>query len=234
MKQQISRRDFIKLLPLLSTTYFLPRFPAAEKAKNILVLVFDALSAPHISTFGYPRNTMPRLNKWLERTTVFHNHYANGTFTTPGTATLLTGTLPWTSRAFNVDGDVAPQYVDTNIFKQFSDLGYFGFAYTHNPLADLLLRQFRGSIDEYFPEHQFFLENNWLEGALINDIDTAVLSARQIITDTDRVSNSPARTAIWLKSGASGCSTIIKTFSPTGCPAWVPTVTSSSKTASIG
>jgi arylsulfatase A-like enzyme len=189
MKRRISRRDFIKLSSLLSTTYFFPRFQAAEKTKNVLVLVFDALSAPHISHYGYPRQTMPKLGKWLEHATVFHNHYAGGTFTTPGTATLLTGTLPWTSRAFNVDGDVAPQYVDANIFNKFSSQGYYGFAYTHNPLADLLLRQFRASIDEYFPEHQFFLENNWLESLLINDIDTAVLSARQIITDTDRVSN---------------------------------------------
>jgi len=188
-KQLTSRREFFKLFSLLSTTYFLPKARAAEKTQNVLVLVFDALSASHIVEHGYPRQTMPHLSSWLERATVFHNHYAGGTFTTPGTATLLTPTLPWTSRAFNVDGDVAPQYVDTNIFKQFSDNGYYGFAYTHNPLADLLLRQFRTSIDEYFPEHQFFLENNLLESLLINDIDTAVLSARQIITDTDKVSN---------------------------------------------
>ena len=111
--------------------------------------------------YGYPRMTMPNLEKLLDRATVYHQHHAGGTFTTPGTATLLTGTLPWTHRAYNVDGTIIPEQIQQNMFTQFSERGYYGFAYTHNPLADLLLRQFRSSIDQYFPEHEFFLENNW-------------------------------------------------------------------------
>lgn len=190
MNPSISRRDFLKFSSLLSSTYFLPQKAAAQQKENVLVLVFDAWSAAHISQLGYPRRTMPNLGKLLDRATVYHQHYAGGTFTTPGTATLLTGTLPWTHRAYNVDGSVIPDQINTNIFNQFTKAGYYGFAYSHNPLADLLLRQFRSSIDQYFPEHEFFLRESWMERLLINDIDNAVLAARQILTDTDIPANS--------------------------------------------
>jgi hypothetical protein len=50
---------------------------------------------------------------------VYHNHYAGGNYTTPGTASLLTGTLPWKHRAFQPGGNVDEAYVEKNIFSAF-------------------------------------------------------------------------------------------------------------------
>ncbi|MDH5646998.1 MAG: sulfatase-like hydrolase/transferase, partial [Candidatus Heimdallarchaeota archaeon] len=89
--------------------------------QNILIIVFDTLSAENISLYGYARETMPNLSRIADRATVYHQHYAGGPFTTPGTASLLTGTYPWTHRAFGIQGKVIDKFIDKNIFSLFSD-----------------------------------------------------------------------------------------------------------------
>jgi len=62
---------------------------------NVLVIVFDTLSAAHTSVDGYPRRTTPHLERFAERATVYHRHHSAGNFANPGTASLLTGAYPW-------------------------------------------------------------------------------------------------------------------------------------------
>ncbi|MGH8294272.1 MAG: sulfatase-like hydrolase/transferase, partial [Steroidobacteraceae bacterium] len=75
---------------------------AAASRPNIVLLTIDALSAPHMSLYGYARPTTPELAKFARGAMVFERAYANGNFTTPGIATILTGTLPWTNRALTL------------------------------------------------------------------------------------------------------------------------------------
>ena len=53
---------------------------------NFIIMVFDTFSARHLPLRGYPRDTTPNISRLAERATVFHNHYAGGNYTTPGTA----------------------------------------------------------------------------------------------------------------------------------------------------
>ncbi len=76
--------------------------PAGTGRPNIILLTIDALSAPHMSLYGYARPTTPELAQFARGATVFERAYANGNFTTPGVATILTGTLPWTHRALTL------------------------------------------------------------------------------------------------------------------------------------
>jgi arylsulfatase A-like enzyme len=69
---------------------------------NIVLLTIDALSAPHMSLYGYSRPTTPELAKFAQGAVTFDRAYANANFTTPGVATILTGTLPWTNRALQL------------------------------------------------------------------------------------------------------------------------------------
>ncbi len=69
---------------------------------NIVLLTIDALSAQHMSLYGAERPTTPSLDAFARQATVFDRAYANGNFTTAGVATILTGTRPWTHRAFEV------------------------------------------------------------------------------------------------------------------------------------
>lgn len=69
---------------------------------NIVLLSIDALSAQHMSLYGYSRPTTPELGQFAQGAVTFDRAYANANFTTPGIATILTGTLPWTHRALQL------------------------------------------------------------------------------------------------------------------------------------
>jgi arylsulfatase A-like enzyme len=163
MKAHFSRRDFLRaaglfpvglgLAPLFSGVRALAQ--PGGTPQNVLLLVFDAFSANHIPFLGYARKTTPSLQRLAERAIVYHNHYAGGNFTTPGTASLLTGALPWTHRAFNLNGEVAAAYADKSLFSVFPD--HFRIAYSHNPIANVLLQQFSSQIDEYVPWSRLML-----------------------------------------------------------------------------
>ncbi len=75
---------------------------ARSARPNIVLLTIDALSAQHMSLYGAKRPTTPSLDAFARHATVFDRAYANANFTTAGVATILTGTRPWTHRAFEV------------------------------------------------------------------------------------------------------------------------------------
>jgi arylsulfatase A-like enzyme len=153
MKKEFSRRDFLKVsasIPLLKLAMdFSPGESLLRDVNgpNILVIVFDALSATNVSLYGYPRETTPNLSRFAEQATVYYRHYAGGSFTSPGTASILTGTYPWTNRAFHLYGTVARDFVQRNLFHSFSEDDYHRMVFTHNDLATMLLYQFGDDIE---------------------------------------------------------------------------------------
>jgi choline-sulfatase len=182
MNGSYSRRDFLKLAGLLSFSTAAPSFmrglqaarqPQAGK-KNVLIVVFDAFSAYHLSFHGYGRETTPNIARLAERAVVYHNHYAGGSYSTPGTASLLTGVLPWKHRAFKFYSKVIEEYADKTIFHAFDDC--YRIAYSHNPLVNALLDQFAPDLEDYIPLEQFLLTNESLIHSLFrNDNDIATI-----------------------------------------------------------
>lgn len=183
MSSRFNRRDFLKLasslplglvIPPLAKT-FAPIEPLQEGKKNVLIIVFDAFSAFHLPVYGYSRDTTPNISRLAERAIVYHNHYAGGNFTTPGTASLLTGSLPWSHRAFQQYGTVTESFVDKNIFKAFED--YHRIAYSHNPLVNVLFRQFIQDLDDYIPPERLMLTSDSMITSLFSgDEDIATVS----------------------------------------------------------
>jgi arylsulfatase A-like enzyme len=182
LPQPISRREFLKIASLLPLGLSIPpssfkRTTARQDAaqKNILIVVYDALSAHNVSLYGYPRQTMPNLERLAERAVVYHNHLAGGNFTTPGTASMLTGVYPWTHRAFTLNETVADRFLSQNLFHAFPD--HHRLAYTHNPFAQKLLAHLRDDIDDLIePERLFFYANRFLSAFFRADDDAAYLS----------------------------------------------------------
>jgi arylsulfatase A-like enzyme len=180
-----SRRDFLKLAGLLSLGlslrapfHFLqgdPRQNAGE-GPNFLVVVFDAFSGQNLSLYGYPRNTTPNIDRLAERATVYHRHVSSGNYTVPGTASLLSGQIPWSHRAFQFKAvPDLPNFPEQNIFKLFP--GHDRLAYTHNPLADLILEQYFADINSRLPYNHLYLNQDLLPSTVFrNDQDTATLS----------------------------------------------------------
>jgi arylsulfatase A-like enzyme len=145
---------------------------------NILILVFDTLSAKHVSFHGYGRQTTPNLARFAERATVYHAHYAAGNFTTPGTASLLTGTYAWSHRAFHLHGTVAESFEKDrkSIFGLLPD-HYYKVAYTHNLLAYSLLRQFGPDFDLLKPPRDLcLLDGEFSDKLFFNDYNVAFWS----------------------------------------------------------
>ncbi len=182
MKSQtsISRHDFIKLFAAASFSMFGSSFinqnnnPSSLKSApppNILILVFDALSACNMSLYGYPRSTTPNLDRFAENATVYHRHYAAGNFTTPGTASLLTGVSPWTHRAINLQGQTSQVYQNINLFSLLPKV-YHRFAYTHNSLAYLLLDDFKDAIDDLLKISDLAIYSDlWVDKLPLNEFN---------------------------------------------------------------
>lgn len=197
MSKNIDRRDFLKMMGALSLgtmgypfiKWIQPDQPNLTGKKNILLMVFDAFSAQHISFHGYTRATTPNLVRLMERAVIYHNHYAGGNFTTPGTASLLTGVLPWKHRAFDFFQTVDKAFADKSIFHAFSD--YYRLAYSHNPLVVKLLDQFSSGLDENIPLDRFLLSNdNIIQKLFLQDKDIAAVGWARTIKKEDEYSYS--------------------------------------------
>jgi arylsulfatase A-like enzyme len=156
----LSRRDFLKLLAAgsagtaLSGVRTLASSLGNETGPNILILLFDAMSARHLSLYGYARPTTPNLERFAERATVYHSHFAGGNFTSPGTASMLTGLYPWNHRAITLGSMARRDLADQNIFRLIGG-GYHRFGFAQNVWAELLMRQFRADVDELLPMATF-------------------------------------------------------------------------------
>lgn len=165
---QLSRRDILKLsAALLGGAALTTLNPLSNLARginkggrpNFIVLVLDAMSARNLSMLGYGRPTTPFLEKFANQATVFHNHYAGGNFTTPGTSTILTGLYPWTHRAITISGMVSRSVEKNNIFALLGS-DYARAAFTQNQLAYILLGQFSPDVDKLLSRTSFTLRQN--------------------------------------------------------------------------
>lgn len=195
MHRKLNRQEILKLGSLAPLLYLLPgvnprgvQDDGLESAENFLIIVFDAFSGLHVPLYGYPRNTTPNLNRFAERATVYHHHYAGGNFTTPGVATMLTGTYPFTHRAFQTNNKTAPEFSDKNLFSLFPD--HYRIAYTHNTVADTLLQQFGSALETRKPPAELFLQSNVLVNkTFAADNDIAFLSWNRIMAENEERTN---------------------------------------------
>ena len=141
----LSRRDILKLISVAPLALLTDRLAGRSRAApslsrgagaggdahNIIILVFDAWSGAHMQMYGYPRQTMPYLEQFAEKAVVYHRHYSAGTFTVPGTASLLTGLHPWSHRAISLGGEIVAKHRDHQVFGALSPT-HFTLGYAQN------------------------------------------------------------------------------------------------------
>lgn len=189
---KLSRREFLKLLALAgiagagSPLYSMHRSSPSKNTRsgaslpNIVILVLDTLSAHHLSFLGYKRETTPNMARFAERATVFHKHYAGGNFTVPGTASLLTGTYPWSNYALHLFGSVRDKYVERNIFHALAE-NYTITAFTHNYLVMGLLNQFQEDLDRVtLPKDLAILSGSFADRLFPDDFLASIWGERVI------------------------------------------------------
>lgn len=171
----LSRRDFLKVAGIASGAFAMsqvaPRLlmgnPSARP--NIIVLVLDAMSAQNLSLYGYKRDTTPNFKRFAERATIYHAHMSGGNFTSPGTASLLTGTYPWTHRAFNISGLIKRENTLQNIFAAIGN-EYHRLAYSQNLLPNYFFGQFSREIDILLPSGSFSLIDQTHGSHILSDL----------------------------------------------------------------
>jgi hypothetical protein len=179
---KISRRNFLKMVGGAAPAIFFPQVASwagktltqSDASKpNVIILLFDAMSARNLSVYGYPRTTSPNLERFAEHAIVYHAHAAGGNFTIPATSSLLTGTYPWTHRAVNHRGMVHQDMVDKNIFRAVGT-DYQRMAFPQNVWADLIVSQFAKDIDTLLPS-SLYSSLDYLKGeTLTNDTNMAI------------------------------------------------------------
>jgi len=169
---KLSRRDILKITSVAAggalAARALPRrlLRAGQADKpNVLILLFDTMSAPHLSLYGYRRNTAPNFARFAERAIVYHAHYSGGCYTIPGTATILTGLYPWHHRAVNPSSPMRRDLVDANLFRAVGT-DYYRIGYGQNMWAELFLRQFHADLDLHLPADSFAFRNPMLLGRI--------------------------------------------------------------------
>ena len=167
---KITRRDFLKVSALTAGGAAFASAAAALGGvrqngdhPNVLILLFDTTTAPHLSLYGYPRRTTPNLERFAERSTVYHLHYSGGSFTISGTASILTGLYPWNHRAVNPGGPVRRDLAGNNLFRAVG-ADYQRIGYGQNLWAEMFLRQFHDDLDLHLPTTSFAYPNPMLLG----------------------------------------------------------------------
>jgi hypothetical protein len=156
---EISRRDFLKVAGVGLASALAPgllNLPAVESGKrpNIIIILFDALSASNLSLYGYPRLTTPNIDDFALRCSVYHNHYSGGNFTTTGVASMLTGMNAWKHRAINFGGLINLDYMHINPYTILGD-EYQRLAFSQNIWPDRLIGQFYKDVDRFLSPTSF-------------------------------------------------------------------------------
>jgi len=200
-----SRRDFLKLStlipvgailsPLLKNLVSSKVGGQAGSPANIIVVLFDAMSARNLSVYGYPRNTAPNLMRFADRSNVYHSHNSAGNFTVPGTTSLLTGLYPWTHRAINEAGLMTREFIGRNIFRSMGGQ-YKRLAYAQNLYAGFILSQFDRDIDVYFPPDSFNTASGIVGNRFPNDFPSAYRSFDDFLFKFDKESSKPASASL--------------------------------------
>lgn len=136
--KRFSRRNFLKLMAVLPVSLAFSRFSSSSADRserpNVILLVLDAMSAYHLSLYGYGRKTTPNFARFAQRANVYHAHYSTANFTIPGTASLLMGLHPWTHRGLHLSGLVNREMARLNLFALFGK-EYHRFAFSQNVWA---------------------------------------------------------------------------------------------------
>lgn len=191
----MNRREFLKvsaIFPLLLTRADqiirgLDRVGSIQEYPNVVILIFDALSAKHMSLYNYPRNTTPNIDRFAENAIVYHNHYASGNFTTSSTASLFSGTYPWFHRALHLQGNILKNHVEKNIFNLIPE-DVQKTVYTHNQLAFTLLSQLSAFIDHLKPPRDLALyDPQYSDRIFPSDYYVASVSEKAIMLGEDKL-----------------------------------------------
>lgn len=105
--------------------------PVGSRPPNVLVVLWDTARADHLSLYGHPRPTTPRLDAFAAEAAVFERAYSAGMWTVPAHGSLFTG-LPASSHGARV-GWLWLDGHHVTLAEHLADHGYATYAWSANP-----------------------------------------------------------------------------------------------------
>jgi arylsulfatase A-like enzyme len=117
---------------------------------NILWVVWDTVRADHMSLYGYPKPTTPRLDEWAKRSRIFDDALSASNSTVPSHASMFTGLVPTQHGAHS--GHRWLDDAHTTAAELLRDAGYQTYLFAANPHI---------SVEENFAQGFEVVEHPW-------------------------------------------------------------------------
>lgn len=139
-----------------------------EPPRRVFLITVDTLRADHLGWHGYPRDTSPRLDEWVERGVVFERAIVQWPKTGPSFASMFTSLYPHTTGLINRAVQTIP---DDHLALPawFQERGFTTAAVISNPVLSRDLGWGRG-FDRY--------EQTWGDQATLDAIDELPVEER--------------------------------------------------------
>ena len=99
--------------PLVIDEFALAEPAPAERRPNVIFVSVDTLAAKHLSSYGYPRNTSPNIDRFARESILFENAQANAPWTAPSYLSQFTGHYPL-AHEVATEGIAEPQGWESN------------------------------------------------------------------------------------------------------------------------
>ena len=150
---------------------------------NVLFIVIDTLRADHLSSYGYERDTSPRIHELLaERGATVERAYSQAPWTLPSTGSFLTGRLPGELAGSDPEIFELPPGEPT-LAERLSALGYRTAGFIANPILHEGNGYARGFGDFFTPETTWKVLD-WVDATTINEralpwLEAALPAARR-------------------------------------------------------
>lgn len=155
------------LLLLACGTERTPTAPTAARPDIFLFLV-DTLRQDHLGSYGYSRDTTPRIDEFCRDAVLFENAYSTSSWTKPASASLLTGLSPLTHGMRDRRHRFAP---DTPVVGEWlRSEGYHTAAFITNPAVSAYWGFDRG-FDEFHDLAEEEGEEDWMDAGADKVLD---------------------------------------------------------------
>lgn len=110
--------------------------PAQAGAPDIILISIDTLAAADAGVCDEKtKSMMPRLHEFSRSASCFSRFYASSNFTTPTTATMETGLLPWSHKASQVGASIKREARQAALPASLRSAGYASYSVSANLLA---------------------------------------------------------------------------------------------------
>lgn len=93
------------VLTVLVGVLFLPKIVNQNKKYNLILISFDGLQAKHLKSYGYPLDTTPNLDNFLNQSTLFTNTVSPASWTVPAHMSVFTSMYPSEHKVVNKFSD---------------------------------------------------------------------------------------------------------------------------------